>query len=464
MAQSISQTGIETGMNGSANSSQNMIRAQNNAEQDNFEQLGIFTRRSDAIGKKANGIFIKVVGFGFLAFFIWAATTSLDEVTRGSGRIVPLEQNRNIQHMEGGIIADILVSEGQRVERGDVLLRIENSFSIAELEQNKLELAAQRIKQARLIAEAKGDSLFITPNDMIKAYPEIVEQELKIFERRRASHQEQLLIYKDQSLQKRLTLSERRQRLENRRKEFQLLLETVENFRKLAKSGAVSRNELLRQESSLQQLVTKLNDLEFQIPTIESELNEALRREKEAELRFRSEAEGESALAALNIAKLNETISAMQDRSIRTNVVAPIDGRINRLLVSTIGGVVQPGQTLATLVPDDMSIAVDARLSPKDRASVWPGLEAVLKISAYDYTIYGGLKGEVTEISPDALMDEQGNPYFRVRVRADASGFGPNNPIVPGMNAEVNILTGSHSVLDYLLRPVRRLKDNALRQ
>ncbi len=428
------------------------------------EPIGVFSRRSDAIGKKANDRFLKVVGFGFLAFFIWAATTSLNEVTRGSGRIVPLEQNRNIQHMEGGIITDIMVVEGARVKAGDVLVSIKNSFSIAELEQNKLELAFQRIKLARLSAEAKGDSLFITPNDMIKSNPEIVEQELKIFDSRRASRQEQMLIFKDQALQKRLTLSERRQRLENKRKEYQLLLETVKNFRGLEKSGAVSRNELLRQESSLQQLVTQLNDLEFQIPKVESELKEALRRQNEVELRFRSEAESESALAAVNIAKLNETISAMQDRSIRTNVIAPIDGRINRLLVSTIGGVVQPGQALATIVPDDLSIAIDARLSPKDRASVWPGLEAVLKISAYDYTIYGGLKGEVIEISPDALIDEKGNPYFRVRVRADASGFGESNPIVPGMTAEVNILTGKHSVLDYLLRPVRRLKENALQQ
>jgi len=167
---------------------------------------------------------------------------------------------------------------------------------------------------------------------------------------------------------------------------------------------------------------------------------------------------------ALAISKLNQSITALQDRKSRTNVIAPISGRINRLLVSTIGGVVQPGQTLAQIVPDDLSIAVDARLSPKDRASVWPGLESVVKVSAYDYTIYGGLKGIVTEISPDALQDENGNPYFRVRVKADASALGADNPVVPGMLAEVNILTGSHTVLDYILRPVRRLQENAFTQ
>jgi len=427
-------------------------------------ETGIFSRRTDAISKKANGMFLYIVGFGFLAFIIWASATSLNEVTRGSGRIVPIEQNRNIQHMEGGIITEILVNEGDPVKRGDVLLRIKNSFSLAELEQTELELATQRVRYSRLMAEASGQETFIHPDDLLESNPKVVMNEQQIFDRRRASNNQQLLIFRDQALQRRLTLSERKQRLENKRKEYFLLEETVKNFRRLAKSGAVSRNELLRRESDLQQLVTQLNDLEFQIPKVESELNEALRREKEATLRFRSDAEGESAQTALNISKLNKTITAMQDRSTRTNVVAPIDGRINRLLVSTISGVVQPGQTLAQIVPNDLSIAVDARLSPKDRASVWLGLEAVLKISAYDYTVYGGLKGEVIEISPDALMDEQGNPYFRVRVKADASSLGSNNPIVPGMLAEVNILTGKHSVMDYLLRPVRRLKENALTQ
>jgi len=435
-----------------------------NSDDETEPNSSTFAKRTDAIGKQANGLFLIVVAFGFFAFLTWAAFTSLDEVTRGSGRIVPLEQNRDVQHMEGGIISEILVQEGQRIKKGDVLLRIENVFSVAELEQTKIELASQRIKQERLIAEANGMADFYRPDDLLLAYPQLLGREEQIFNRRQASQKETLAILKDQILQRRLSLSERRLRLENKQKEYQLLLETVQNFRKLERSGAVSRNELLGKESSLQQLVTQVNDLEYQIPQLESSLNEAIRRQSESELNYRSEAESEAAMAALNIDKLNETILAMDDRKTRTNVLAPINGRINRLLVSTVGGVVQPGSTLAQIVPDDLSIAIDARLSPKDRAQVWLGLESVIKITAYDYTVYGGLKGEVVEISPDALMDERGNPYFRVRVRADASSLGDENPIVPGMLAEVNILTGSQTVLDFLLRPVRRIQENAFRQ
>ncbi|WP_424983855.1 HlyD family type I secretion periplasmic adaptor subunit [Maritalea sp. S77] len=423
-----------------------------------------FARRTDQIDRHANSLFLMVIGAGLFLFIIWSAFTSLDEVTRGGGRIISTEQNRNIQHMEGGLISDILVQEGESVQRGDVLLRIENSFSRAELEQTRLELASQRARQVRLIAEAEGATQMVPPDDLFADHPQAVANEQQIFERRQANLKDQFLIFEDQARQQRLSLSEHKLRLENKRKEYNLLLQQVESYRGLVKSGAASRNELLSRESSLQQVVTQINDLEFRVPSIQSELDEVSRRQNELTTRARAEAEKEAAAVAVTIAKLNEAITAMVDRKSRTNVVAPIDGRINRLLVSTVNGVVQPGQVLAQIVPDDLTIAVDARLSPKDRANVWPGLEAVIKISAYDYTVYGGLKGEVVEISPDALQDEKGNPYFRVRVRADGATLGDNNPIVPGMLAEVNILTGSHTVLDYLLRPVRRLQSNAFRQ
>ncbi|TDQ60456.1 HlyD family secretion protein/adhesin transport system membrane fusion protein [Maritalea mobilis] len=423
-----------------------------------------FARRTDQIDRHANGLFLLVIAVGLLLFLIWSAFTSLDEVTRGGGRIISTEQNRNIQHMEGGLISDILVQEGDSVVQGDVLLRIENSFSKAELEQTRLELASQRARHVRLMAEAEGASQMVPPDDLFADQPQAVANEQQIFERRQANLKDQFLIFEDQARQQRLSLSEHKLRLENKRKEYDLLFEQVESYRGLVKSGAASRNELLSRESSLQQVVTQINDLEFRVPAIQSELDEVLRRQNELTTRARADAEKEAAEVAVTIAKLNEAITAMVDRKSRTNVVAPIDGRINRLLVSTVNGVVQPGQVLAQIVPDDLSIAVDARLSPKDRANVWPGLEAVIKISAYDYTVYGGLKGEVVEISPDALQDEKGNPYFRVRVRADGATLGDNNPIVPGMLAEVNILTGSHTVLDYLLRPVRRVQSNAFRQ
>ncbi len=425
---------------------------------------GIFPRQVDSIGQSANAMFITVVIVGFFAFFTWASLTSIDKVTRASGRVIPIEQNQNIQHMEGGIISQILVQEGEYVEKGDVLVKVENSFNLAELEQIKLELLAQRVRMARLDAEARGLDNFVLDNMVPQPGADLVNSETQIFNRRKANLEEQLLIVTDQARQQSLGLSERETRLINKRREYELMEQTVQSLRGLVQSGAASRNSLLDRETQLQKIQTQLDDLEYQIPQFRSGLSEFIRRRNEIELEFRSRAENDRAEAQNTIAKLEETISAMFDRSRRTNVVAPISGRINRLLVSTVGGVVQPGQTLAQIVPANQSIAIEARVSPKNRADIYPGLNAIIKISAYDYSIYGALEGSIVEISPDALKDENGQPYFRVRIEADAQSFGPNEPVVPGMLAEVNVLTGANTVLDFILQPIRRIKENAFRQ
>ncbi|HHB83759.1 MAG TPA: HlyD family type I secretion periplasmic adaptor subunit [Devosia sp.] len=425
---------------------------------------GIFPRQVDSIGQSANAMFITVVIVGFFAFFTWASLTSIDKVTRASGRVIPIEQNQNIQHMEGGIISQILVQEGEHVEKGDVLVKVENSFNLAELEQIKLELLAQRVRMARLDAEARGLDNFVLDNMVPQPGADLVNSETQIFNRRKANLEEQLLIVTDQARQQSLGLSERETRLINKRREYELMEQTVQSLRGLVQSGAASRNSLLDRETQLQKIQTQLDDLEYQIPQFRSGLSEFIRRRNEIELEFRSRAENDRAEAQNTIAKLEETIAAMFDRSRRTNVVAPISGRINRLLVSTVGGVVQPGQTLAQIVPANQSIAIEARVSPKNRADIYPGLNAIIKISAYDYSIYGALEGSIVEISPDALKDENGQPYFRVRIEADAQSFGPNEPVVPGMLAEVNVLTGANTVLDFILQPIRRIKENAFRQ
>jgi HlyD family type I secretion membrane fusion protein len=242
------------------------------------------------------------------------------------------------------------------------------------------------------------------------------------------------------------------------------VLQRVRSLRRLAEMGAVSANDLLDNERSLQQVEARMSDLTHEIPRTESALAELARKSAEAALRFASEADKEASDVALQQAKLKESALALQDRSVRSDVVAPISGIVNKLYVSTVGGVVKSGEPLAVIVPTDSAIAVEARLSPSDRAEVWPGLPAIVKISAYDFSVYGGLKGAVVEVSPDALQDERGQPYFRIRLEASAASFGPDRPVVPGMVADVDILSGRHTILETLLRPLRYVRDNALRR
>ncbi len=422
-----------------------------------------YPRQCDHIAKNAHRLFLSVSTFSLVVFVVWANVTVLDKVKHGSGKVVPQQQNQTVQHLEGGILKEILVKEGDRVEKGMPLLRIENSFSQAEFSSMQLDMQAKRLRISRLTAEARGDDRFEIAPDIQQDIPNLVEREKSLYESRKVILREQLLILNDQSRQKELELSELKSRWANTVGEREMVMKRVTSLRRLVTIGAVSSNEAIDTERLLQQTDGKISDLTHDIPRAESSLSELSRRRTEATLHFRSDAEKERSDVELQLAKLEESLSAMKDRSSRSEVMAPISGIVNKLLVSTIGGVVKSGEALIQIVPIDSSIAVEARLSPTDRAEVWPGLPAVIKVSAYDFSVYGGLKGKVVDVSADALQDERGQPYFRVRLEANANDFGPDRPVVPGMLADVDVLSGRETIMTTLLRPVRKLRDSALR-
>ncbi|WP_158266647.1 HlyD family type I secretion periplasmic adaptor subunit [Alsobacter soli] len=422
-----------------------------------------YPRQCDRIANRAQASFIAASAAGVAALIVWASLTDLDKVTRGSGRVVPQVQNQTVQHFEGGIVTDIFVREGDRVEKGAPLLRIDNSFSRAELQQAEIEIAARELKLARLNAETAG-APFAPSAGLTGAAESFVQQETALYDSRRRTLDEQLAIVVEQKRQKELELAELKSRWTSTVRERDLVLQRVKNLRRLAGMGAVSSNDLLDNERVLQQVESKMSDLTHEIPRAESALSEFVRRESEMKLRFQSDAGREATDVALQLAKLRESATALKDRSQRSDVLAPTDGVVNKLHVSTIGGVVKSGEPLAVLVPVDAAIVVEARISPNDRAEVWPGLPAIVKVSAYDYTDFGGLKGKVIEVSPDILQDERGQPYYRVRLEAASANFGPDKPVVPGMTADVDILSGRRSILSTLLRPLRYLRDNALRR
>jgi adhesin transport system membrane fusion protein len=423
----------------------------------------IYPRQSDRIARRAHRHFLMIATTSLCAMTWWAATTEIDRVSRGQGRVVPQTQNQVVQHFEGGIVTEILVREGEQVTQGQVLFRIENSFWRSELSQTRIDILSKQARLIRLEAEASAQNSVAFPDDLIQNVPKIVERELALFEGRRKTLDEQLAILDDQVRQKELELSELRARWVNTTKERDLVNQRVSNLRRLAAIGGVSANEMLESERGLQQIDSRLAELLHDIPRTDAALSEVHRRRSEARLRFRSDAEKERSDTEVQLAKNQENELALRDRSLRAEVLAPITGIVNKLNVTTVGGVVKSGEPLLQLVPADASIAVEARLSPTDRAEVWPGQPATVKISAYDYSIYGGMPGKVLEISPDALTDEKGNPYFRVRLEAAAKSFGDSRPVVPGMLAEVDILIGRRTILESLIRPVKQIRDNALR-
>jgi membrane fusion protein, adhesin transport system len=420
--------------------------------------------RCDGIAGRAQRRLVVAAFIGTAGFIAWAAVTTLDKVTRGAGRVVPQTRNQMVQHLEGGIVSDILVREGQRVSAGQPLIRVDNSFSRAELQQNELELRAKRLQMARLEAETQGERAFTPQTGPTGGIQSIAAQEASLFRARQDGLNAQLRVAEDQLRQKELELAEMRTRQVTSMREQDLVLQRVESLRRLNRMGAISNNELLDNERQLQQIDARLASMVHDIPRLQAAVSELTRRGEEITLRFRADAEKDQRETAVQIAKLEEAISAMKDRARRTEVLAPVAGTVNKLFVETIGGVVKSGEPLVQIVPEDATVVVEARISPQNRAEIWPGLPAVVKVSAYDYSLHGGMRGRVLDVSADVLSDDKGEPYFRVRLEADAAAFGPNRPVIPGMMAQVDIISGRHTVLGYLMQPVQRLRNEALRQ
>lgn len=421
-------------------------------------------RKVDTLVSQAHMRAVATTAFFVLAFIVWAQFTVLDKVVRGIGRVVPQAQNQMVQHFEGGIIAEILVREGDTVKKGDVLLRIDNSFARAELQSARFEIRAKKLRTLRLTAEAQGLTELQFDEAMVRGLETMASRELDLFKSRLQTLDAQSRILDEQWRQKELELSELNSRWKLTQTERDLVTRRLVNLRRLAVAGAVSQNELLDNERGLQQIETRISDLAHDIPRTEAALNEIRERKSELTLRFRADSERERADTDLSIAKLEEQIAAMTDRSIRAEVTAPLDGIVNKLFFTTLGGVVKSGEPLVQLVPTGSAIAVEARVAPADRAQVWPGLPATVKISAYDFSQYGGLTGKVIDISPDTLTDEKGQVYYRVKLEAEAADFGRDKPVIPGMMAEVDILSGQQTVMQAMIRPVRSIKDRALRE
>lgn len=416
------------------------------------------------IATRAHKNFVIVVAAGLVVAFLWSYFTEIDIVTRGSGRVVPSLQNQFVQHLEGGIIKDILVREGQFVRAGDVLMTIRDPFSRAEFEKTKQQLLSRQAELTRLEAESQNLPFLDFPEEIQSAVPDVVADERDLFLSRQQSQEQQHLILSDQRQRKLLEKREKQDRLQNVETEYNLAAERVQILTNLYKSGAVSKNELLEKQANLQAINTKLSDLKHQIPQIEAELSEIKRRKSELAIKFRSEAEAMKIDTLRGVEELKKSLAAMSDRNLRSEVRAPIDGKVHRLFQTTIGGVVRSGQNLVQLVPTDASISIDISLSPKDRANVWVGLPAIVKLSAYDYSLYGGMEAKVVDISTDVLQDEQKGPYYWVKLEANSTSFGEDKPILAGMAAEVDILIGKRTILDYILTPIRALQQNALRE
>lgn len=381
----------------------------------------------------------------FVIGIVWAHFAVLDEVKRGNGKVISSRQTQVLQSLEGGLVLEILVREGDIVKQGQVLMRIDDTKFSADLGEVRERRASNAARVARLQAEVTGAEKPVFSDELLKFAPQIVETEQNLFTARVKKVSQDIDV-----------LAQQETRLAG---SLKLLSREVEITRNLYAQKVVPEIEMLRLERQASEIRGQLAETQSRITNIKTA--------------FRSQAEEDLAKSRGDLAVLEENIKSAQDRVRRADLKSPVNGIVNKLNVTTVGAVVQPGANLMDIVPLDDNLLVEGRIRPQDIAFIRGGQDAVVKITAYDSSVYGSLKGKVERISADTIADdkpergEKAETFYRVMVRTDKNHLGTTEhplPIIPGMVATVEVLTGAKSVLDYVIKPARMLREEALRE
>ena len=397
-----------------------------------------------------------------VVLLIWACFGHIDEVVRGQGKVVPSRQVQVIQSLDGGIVEEILVRPGEHIELGQVLLRIDPTRFTSSLGESKAEVLALKAKAARLEALATGD-VFKVPEDVMRDAPQIVQMERRFWETKTQELETTISIARDQLNQRQQELRETAANRDQATSSCSLTSEELAVTRPLLKSGAVSEVDLLRLQRDVARFCGEAKAAGAQIGRIQAAIQEAQRKVQEAELNVRNLARVELSETKSKLSTLEQGQLALADRVKLAEVRSPVRGTVNTLMVNTVGGVVQPGKDILDIVPMDDSLLLEVQVNPKDIGFLHFGQKAEVKFTAYDFAIYGGLTGKVEQIGANTITDERGNSYYIVKVRTDKVHVGDDSrPIIPGMQAEVHVLTGRRTLMQYLLKPILRAKANAL--
>ena len=406
-----------------------------------------------------------IVGTLFMScFFLWASFAQIHEQVRATGRVIPSGKTRLIQHLEGGIINEILVTEGKNIKKGDILFYIENTRAQSDLQELSVALGALLIKQKRLQAELDEEKKLTYDADTSEKYPDIVRAESDLFQARKREFSENVEGLEKRMRQKVFKLDDLNSNAANLSKELSVAQEQMDIKVQLRKKGAVSKSQYLDAVSAVRDFETRIEKIKKEIPIVKSEIAELTSLLEERRQKRFSEVGTELSEVKVNIRKLNERMETLKDQVNRTAIRSPVDGVVNRMYVNTIGGVVQPGGELAEIIPLNENLIVEGRITTNDRGKIWPGLPVVAQITAYDYTLYGGVDGELTYISANSFVDNQNQEFYQIKVSLNSTHLGEERPIYPGMTADINIIAGKISVLHAILKPLWAIRNNALRE
>lgn len=433
-----------------------------------------YSNANETPSKVANLTFIFIISF-FTLVILWAAFAEVDELARGNGKVIPSDKIQRVQSLDGGIISEILVKDGEFVKKGTPLMKIDTTRFQATLEESKQEYISLLAVRQRLEAEASLD--LTKPVPKLEFPQEVLEDksgygklEQTLLSNRYEELKSSVDVLETQLGQKRQELREIKNTIKNLKKSFALIKEQRETIQKLVRRGVKSRYDLLNIEKEYTDVSSELETALLSVTRSELAIQEAKSRVDEKLNNFRAEASNTLQETVGMISRFEARLVGDKDKVAKTTISSPVDGIVKQLYFNTIGGVIQPGVDLVEIVPQSDILLVEAKIDPKDIAFINPSQKAIVKITAYDFSIYGGLDAKIVEISADSIVDKEskeGKSYYRVIVKTEKNYLERNGeklPIIPGMVASVDIITGKKTILDFILKPILKVKQNALHE
>ena len=397
----------------------------------------------------------------FFSVTIWAGFSHIDIAVKGTGQTVSHGENKLVQHLEGGILKEIFVSEGQSVQKGDILFKVSNLDHAAGMNKKEIELFGLKLQQHRIQAEMQGIEPDFEPYKQEDAH-HLISGEMKLFASRVEKRSHEIKTLSEQIEQKKRLSKQQKTQIYNLSQELSTMRKKMDIVRPLVLSGVASENRKLDVQSTIDRLTTQINIIRGNREVTQSELAEVQSKLAEKKINDQEMLLEESQEIALSIKQLKETLSADKDRVFREDIMAPVSGTINRLYVNTIGGTVKPAEVMAELTPDHGSIIVTGKIDPRDRAKIWQGQDTKVQVSAFDHHNQKPISGKIIDISADSLMDEAtGKPYYRIKVRPDQQKTEAGYKIMPGMQTQIHVVSGKRTILDYLFDPFLKVWDGA---
>ncbi|AKR55657.1 secretion protein HylD [Devosia sp. H5989] len=416
-------------------------------------------------------VYVILLVCGFLAAALtWASLAQIDEISRAEGRVIPSSKMQVIQSAEAGVVTEILVRTGEQVKKGQQLIQLDDTTTASSAGEVEAKVNALQAQVARLRIEYQGKSAdgFVCPPDVLAAAPAVCDNEADLLKARQQTLDQgkQVLLQRVEQRQRELSEALANQsRLTDANRQAAEKLALVEP---MAKKNLVSQTDLINAQRDVTDTKGQLEAVVESIGRLNAAVAEAQLQVKQADLQFRQDALTDLTTRLAELASAQQTLRGAADRVSRTDIRSPVDGIVNNMAVNTIGAFVSPGERLVDIVPVEDTLLVEAKLKPSDVAFILPGQPANIKITAYDFSIFGGLRGEVQNVSADSIVDpDTRETYYLVLIKTDQSALeynGKKLPILPGMVSSVEILTGKKTILQYLMKPINKARDEALRE